>query len=461
MRGLPGGTPWYEVASMKLRMLLMMVLSMETAAVAELKLAVFDSDATPPVGTQLSYDPMLGIGKLSLRCRGIVLLGAGEPVVLAAIDWIGVANDGHDHFRKLLAEAAGTVPQRVALHSLHQHDAPLCDFRSEALLAAAGHAVGPFARGVQEVLMKRAADALRDGLAGAVTVTHCGSGEAEVRQVASNRRILGPDGKVRATRFTACRDAALRAEPEGVIDPKVRVVGFWNEAKPVAVLSYYATHPQSYYRTKMADPDFPGIARFLREQSVPVLHVHFTGAGGNIGAGKYNDGSPEMRAALATRLEDGMARAWESIEKRPIDPGQISWRVEPVAFPPAAHLKEADLRAAIARGPAAGILGSAMQLAWLERCQSGHRVDVSCLALGGTRILHLPGELFVEYQLAASRMVPGKTVAVAAYGDYGPAYIGTAESYPQGGYETQPGSSFVDPSAEAILLEAMRKVLAP
>jgi hypothetical protein len=445
---------------MKFRILLM-VLSLGTTALAELKLAVFDSDATPPVGTQLSYDPMLGIGKLSLRCRGVVLMGAGDPIVLAAIDWIGVANDGHDHFRRLLAEAAGTAPERVALHSLHQHDAPLCDFRSEALLAAAGHPVGPFARHEQEILMKRAAEAAREGIAKAVPVTHCGSGAAEVHQVASNRRILGPDGKVRATRFTACRDAALRAEPEGVIDPMVRVVGFWNGDKPVAVLSYYATHPQSFYRTKMADPDFPGIARFLREQSVPVLHVHFTGAGGNIGAGKYNDGSPEMRAALATRLEDGMARAWDAIEKRPIEPSDIAWRVARVALPPASHLREPELRAALAKGPPAGILGTAMQLAWLERCQAGHRVDISCLALGRTRLLHLPGELFVEYQLAASRMAPQATVAVAAYGDYGPAYIGTAASYPEGGYETQPGSSFVDPSAEAILLEAMRKVVLP
>ena len=39
--------------------------------------------------------------------------------------------------------------------------------------------------------------------------------------------------------------------------------------------------------------------------------------------------------------------------------------------------------------------------------------------------MHLPGELFVEYQLAAQAIGPERFVCVAAYGDYGPGYIGT------------------------------------
>ena len=48
--------------------------------------------------------------ELGLRARGIVLLGAGEPIVLCAVDWIGIANEGHDLFREKLAIAAGTTP---------------------------------------------------------------------------------------------------------------------------------------------------------------------------------------------------------------------------------------------------------------------------------------------------------------------------------------------------------------
>ena len=46
----------------------------------------------------------------------------------------------------------------------------------------------------------------------------------------------------------------------------------------------------------------------------------------------------------------------------------------------------------------------ASRLAWFRRCQAGHKLDVACLKLGRARILHMPGELFVEYQLAAKAM---------------------------------------------------------
>ena len=63
-----------------------------------------------------------------------MILGAEKPVVLCAVDWIGISNDGQTVFRKLLAEAAGTSPERVAVHTLHQHDAPSCDFSVDELV---------------------------------------------------------------------------------------------------------------------------------------------------------------------------------------------------------------------------------------------------------------------------------------------------------------------------------------
>ena len=73
--------------------------------------------------------------------------------------------------------------------------------------------------------------------------------------------------------------------------------------------------------------------------------------------------------------------------------------------------------------------------------------------------LHLPGEPFVEYQLAAKGERPDLFVAVAGYGDYAPWYIGTAIAYEQGGYETGAAASNVGAEAEPILSEAIRKLL--
>ncbi len=409
----------------------------------------------------MAYDPVTNRWDLGLRARGIVLLGAADPIVLCAVDWIGIANGGHDAFQQALAHAAGTHPERVAVHTLHQHDAPDCDFSAETILKQAGLNPRQYNGAFQRQVMTNIARAVHESLSHAQPVTHLGLGEAPVRQVASNRRILGPDGKVRATRWTATTDPALRAEPEGLIDPMVSLVSFWNGERPVAVLSYYATHPQSYYRTGIANPDFPGVARFLRQMAVPAaLHIHFDGAGGNIGAGKYNDGSPENRLRLAERLADGMQRAWDKTTKTPITARDVTWTVEPVAFPPAPHLTTKALEDRLkSAGPDFTDQSVASRLAWLRRCQAGRRIEITCLGLGGARILHLPGEPFVEYQLAAKAARPDHFVAVAGYGDYAPWYIGTAIAYDQGGYETSPEASNVAPEVEQRLLAAIRKIL--
>src|SRR5205823_9753924 len=92
--------------------------SPEKATPPDISVATFDVDATPPLGSAMAYDPVKRLDELTLRCRGIVIVGAGEPIVLCAVDWIGIANEGHDQFRERLADAAGTTRERVAVHTL-------------------------------------------------------------------------------------------------------------------------------------------------------------------------------------------------------------------------------------------------------------------------------------------------------------------------------------------------------
>tara|TARA_R110002049_G_scaffold309268_1_gene519612 strand:- start:151161 stop:152534 length:1374 start_codon:yes stop_codon:yes gene_type:complete len=430
-------------------------------AEAPIRVGVFDIDATPPVGFMMAYNRVKRTEELGLRCRGIVLLGADNPIVLCAVDWIGIGNEGHDVFRQRLAQAAGTTVQRVAVHTLHQHDAPRCDFSAERLLNDAGATDlgfhdGSFAR----EMLNRLDLAVQQAVEQAQPVTHAGFGVANVKDVASNRRILGEDGLVKATRYTTCRDPELRAAPDGTIDPELSCLSFWNRDQPVAVLTYYACHPQTYYRTGVPSPDFPGIARFMRGQDMPnVLHVHFNGAGGNIGAGKYNDGNKANRMILANRVADGMRRALEATEKTPIDASTIGWSVVPVALPPSSHLDADVLRQNLTKWSAKEFWGSPDELAWLLRCQSGHKIDLTCLRIGNNRILHMPGELFVEYQLAAKAFRPDLNVCMAAYGDYGPGYIGTEIGYSQGGYETSTRASNVDKSCEEVLISGIKTLL--
>src|SRR5687768_1189596 len=169
-----------------------------TADASTLRVATFDIDATPPIGSMMAYDPVTNHWDLGLRARGLVLLGAGEPIVLCAVDWIGIANEGHDAFQSALARAAETSSRRVAVHTLHQHDAPDCDFSAERILQEAGLDPRQFESRFQRQVLSNLENAVRAALPRAQPITHLGLGEARVDKVASNRRILGADGKVRA-----------------------------------------------------------------------------------------------------------------------------------------------------------------------------------------------------------------------------------------------------------------------
>lgn len=424
---------------------------------ASLKLATFDIDATPPVGSQLTYDPMINNWDLGLRAKGIVILGASQPIVMCSVDWIGISNESQDEFKRVMALAAGTIPSRVVVHTIHQHDAPTSDLGAEVIMKAAGVKPGAFDGAYTRDLIERLGAAIKKSILTAKPFTHIGTGQAEVFKVSSNRRILGPDGKVKATRTSATKDSLIRAEPEGLIDPMVSLVSFWNNDKPLAVLSYYASHPQSYYRTGVANPDFPGVSRFMRQLAVPdALHIHFNGAGGNITAGKYNDGSKENRLILAERLAEGMKRAWVNTKREPVTVSSVNWSAEPVTLIPTAGIEK--LEASLKTETSVFIANNISKLVWLRRLQAGKKIDISSLSIGKVRILHLPGEPFVEYQLAAKAVRPDLFVAVAGYGDYGVGYIGTAVAYGQGGYETGQASA-VTADAEEILMKAIRKLL--
>jgi hypothetical protein len=98
-----------------------------------IKVGVFEIDVSPPIGSPVAYANARSIVD-SLTAKGIVILSDEKPVVLCAVDWIGIANEGQDVWRESLAKAAGTTTDRVSVHTVHQHDGVSCDFTTEAIL---------------------------------------------------------------------------------------------------------------------------------------------------------------------------------------------------------------------------------------------------------------------------------------------------------------------------------------
>jgi hypothetical protein len=425
-----------------------------------LHLATFSCDVTPPVGHPLCggwIEPVRGVDD-PLKALGVILLGMGQPVVLCAVDWCALRNEAHEAWRQALAKATHTVAGRVAVQCVHQHNAPFADLEAQRLLQAIPGSAPSLDLKFFDRVVGQVSAAAQDALKRTTPFTHIGIGQARVSDVASNRRILGPDGRVRFTRTSATRDAKVRAEPEGLIDPWLRTLSFWNGEQALVAMHYYATHPMSYYGDGRVSSDFCGLARQRRQQNDgKVFQMYFTGCAGNITAGKYNDGDHKNRPVLRDRMYDGMVAAWKATRRHPIK--EFAWRVEPVTLPPRTEKSfgndesrrvMADLKQTAARRN-----NAAFQLAWLAR----HRrpIELTCLDLGAAQVLHLPGEPFIEYQLRAQETRKDRFVCVAGYGDDGTGYIPTAEAYLQGGYE--PTVALTGPKSEAILHQAMARLL--
>lgn len=427
---------------------------------AGLRIATFRADVTPPLGHPLCGGWITPATEIldPLEAVGFVILGAGAPLVVCAMDWTGVLNAEHLAWREALARAVGTSPDRVALQCVHQHDAPFVCFRADELIRPYGFAVAD--RAFVTAMRERVASAVAGSLASARPLTHVASGSAAVEQIAGNRRLLlDASGKVARMRGSSCRDAELIALPEGLIDPQLRTVAFYSGEVRVAVCHSYACHPMSHYGKGRVSSDYVGLARRRRQQADPdCLHLYFTGAAGNIAAGKYNDGSPEARVRLTERLHHAMLRAEDSLQRRPLQ--RVRWSTREILPPADPAFVPEQLRAQLADPSLTRVLRTiaAMRLSWRERVDSGLPICVSALHLDDVSLLHLPAESFVEYQLRAQEMAPGRFIATAAYGDGGPWYIPTQPEYPKGGYEV--GVAFCAPVVDDILTVAIRGVLA-
>jgi hypothetical protein len=395
----------------------------------------------------------------SLEALGFVLLGAGAPLVVCAVDWTGILNEAHVAWREALASAAGTTPDRVAVQCVHQHNAPFACLEAEQLVRQQGDLPHIVDAAFFADCLDRVRRAVAESLPNARPLTHIAWGQAQVRDVASNRRIARwPDGRVRTARGSSCQDPGLRALPEGLIDPWLKTVAFYDQDTKLAACHYYATHPMSYYGDGRVTSDFAGLARKRCQQDEPgCLHVYFTGCAGNVTAGKYNDGSPEMRPVLVQRMYDGLVESERSPARAAIS--HLSWSTAEILPLPRADLSVEDLVQQIddRTGRVVGRNRPAYALAWLRRIERQIPLVLSTLRINDVHLLHLPGECFVDYQLRAQQLRPARFIATASYGDGGTWYIPTKEEYALGGYECS--VAWCDPAIDEQLSRGMQQLL--
>ena len=428
----------------------------------KLTISTFTTEVTPPIG-----HPCMGGGIAPVReildplfAHGVIIRSPEKPVVIVAVDWCEIRNDAYDRWRDAIAGAVGTTRERVLVSALHQHDTPIADLTAQKHLEAAKAKGAICDLAFHEQTVRRVAKAARESLDKSRPLTHIGTGQAEVKDVASNRRYVNEAGEVRYDRMSASRDPKIRAGETGTIDPMLKTLSLWDGDTPVVALSSYATHPMSHYGKGGTTADFVGMARRMRQGEEPgTLQIYISGCSGNVTAGKFNDGSPDNRPVLAKKIHAAMKSAWANTKREPIT--QCVFRSVPLKLEArsAPAFAEAELKKQIAESPRPfSQCLAALGLSWLQRVKAGEPVDVCCLDFGSAAYLLMPAESYVEFQLMAQAARPKDFVMVAGYGESGPGYIPIERAWKEHDNNLTDWC-WVNPGSEALMKSAIETAL--
>jgi hypothetical protein len=394
--------------------------------------ATFRCDITPPMGQPLAGGDAIKIVEQPLLAKGIVLDVPEGRYVLCALDWCLLFGDSYRSLQGKIATAAGVDPSHVAVQCVHQHTAPAVGMSEETQgpKPVSNPAIPKFDPKAFDAIADRIAASVKESLGRFEPFDRIGSGQAKVDRVASCRRVWDAQGKA-CTRWSHCKDLAVRNLPEGTIDPYLKTITLARGDKPLVRLHYYATHPQTRYRDNRVSSDMVGDAREALEKKEGAFQIYFNGCGGDITLGKYNDATDQNRKELAGRLLAGMEAAVAATKLTPVQP--VRWRTY------------------------------ALDLPWKPEpnapkdAKKHQPIELTSLEIGDIRIVHLPGEPMLCFQQFAQGLKPAAFTAVAGYGDGEPGYLCPEKAFAEGGYE--PIASNVKPEAEAVVKKAIAALL--
>jgi hypothetical protein len=399
-----------------------------------LKISTFKVDCTPPENFPIGFgmDGSQATIRDPLYLRGLVLDNGESRALIASLDYCGLMNSAYDHLVAAFAQSIGAPQKQVVVHCVHQHDTPLLNFELADLLGGV-----PFPLEWWTELVNDCAMAAKKSLIDLTEAASVGHAEQRLFGFASNRRILGEDGKVRAMRFSRSGDESLKSEPVGTIDPMLRTLAFRDfQGDLLCSMSFYATHPQVSNGRQMYSADAEGEALNRLESDRPDgLHLYFSGPFGNVTAGKYSS-STDLEGNVThfgEKLATGILRnlgnmSWENAET-------FEWVSGGFPFP-REDLDVETLKAFVRDEDVPfgkRIVKAAVLSSYMYGKNTSYPVDL--LKIGTNRLLFLSGEPFVEYQLYAQSLIPDEFIASVANCNDNFLYLPLAENFPEEGYE--------------------------
>lgn len=376
--------------------------------------AVAIVDITPEPGAPLwGYSERTGVatGTLDpLYAKAIVFRAGGKTCALVSLD-LG---------RVPLADACERIRQRaqragvdyVFLAATHTHHAPVMELRDAPYVAAIESRIGDC---IEEAVRK-------------LQPARIGIGRTEI-DVAHNRRKILKDGRC----FMIWRNEdRIPTEP---VDKEAAIIKLTAaDGAPVATLVHFACHPVVMGQSNCRySADYVGeMARIVKETTGAEC-VFFQGACGNINP--YLDKTPIEQGGLKAMRSVGRECAkqvldvLQKIEARTPQKPMITFVEKPVTVGMRWDLNDPPSLEALrsVSGP--------MYNVYIGSATTDLATPLGVVVLNGDlAFVGMPGEIFVQYQLALKAGSPLRNTFLCGYANGYYAYFPTVRDAAAGGY---------------------------
>jgi len=433
-------------------------------------------DITPCAGTHLSGSGMGNHRPAEsvldpLYARAVVFALGDRKVCLLALDLCIVGEEFTEQVRRGV-EHLGFEPDAVMVHSIQSHSAPSAgvymldpDFPLE--VTPETEYLGGSESAYIEVALPRAVEAV-ERADSALRPVQVASGSGVRADLAFNRRGIARDGSIVMPWFFSGLAQPLGPTNlrylEGPTDPEVGVLcARTDDLRIVAMLLHYTCHPVNVFATRSAyravSADWPGAwaAGMQAAYGTACVPLVLNGCCGNINPWDpfQPDFVPDHRRMGAALTEMG-CKIVAGLTFSSSD--VLDWRLRrvPLGYRDIPAERQQEVDRILAEHPQPQWLddGSGdVDPAWfhaastksIEYCrkrQPEFPYEIQAIRIGDTALVGLPGEPFVEGQLAIKIGSPAYPTYVAHMTTHYVGYVPTRDACGCGGHEANPACTF-------------------
>jgi neutral ceramidase len=454
-------------------------------AKAPLRAGAATSNITPPLGGEVvgGFAPFPAAhihDELHARC--LVLDDGTTRIALVVCDLLGLHRSVAMEARRLVEETTGIPGENVMISGTHTHSA----------VSALGTSPRPYVSDMelndyQRFVASRIADGVRRSV-NLLRPAEVAFGSVDVPEHVFNRRWFMKEGTVPVTPFGVTTDKVKMnppggspdlIEPAGPIDPAVSFIALREPGgRLISVFSAYSLHYVGGVGSGHVSADYFGyFCEALKrlqaegESDPPFVAILANGTSGDINNINFvkprgrKEPYEQMRYVgedVANKVNEALGKVtWEPAPKlaagyRELD---LAWREVDADLLKWAADTEAKANRLTPKTDVPTVYAGRIQR--LAQASPETKLPVQILRIGDICIGTTPCETFAETGLEFKQRspFPGKSFIVElANGYYG--YLPTPRHFDLGGYETWPGTNYIEPQASVKIMDALLEMAA-